>query len=431
MNKGFESPESGAMGKVWAVGALVRAVADFLSARFNPVAVQGELSGFSRAASGHCYFSLKDDAGQVRCAMFRRPADQLDFQPRDGQRVEASGKLDVYGPRGDLQLIVERLQPLGQGSLFEQFLRIKAQLESEGLFDPDRKRPLPRHPASVAVVTSLGAAALRDVATALRRRAPHVDVTIHPASVQGLQAPQEICLALEAAYTRFKRTGQGEVLLLVRGGGSLEDLWAFNDPQVVRAVALAPMPLVCGVGHETDFTLADFAADLRAPTPTAAAEICAPPRDQGLAELDYLHERLADLVIGSVDRRTQRLDYLAQRMGRPSLRLHQGAQALTTLDHRMQTSRKAFLQAARNQTRALADALPKGVARVLEMHARQLRASETVLSMLDPRNVLDRGFAYLSDANDQTIVRAAQTHAGQRITAHLADGTVDLTVNRT
>ncbi len=272
----FSDEDAPAARRVWAVGPLMRAVADTLSARFNPVAVQGELSGFSRAASGHCYFSLKDDSGQVRCAMFRRAADQLDFVPKDGQLVEARGKLDVYGPRGDLQLIVESLKTGGQGALFEQFLKLKAQLGAEGLFEASRKRPLPAQPSGIGVVTSLGAAALRDVVTALRRRVPHIPVVIYPAAVQGNLAPGELCAALRTAYAR----AECDVLLLVRGGGSLEDLWSFNDPELVRTIARSPMPVVCGVGHETDFTLADFVADLRAPTPTAAAELCAPAREQ-------------------------------------------------------------------------------------------------------------------------------------------------------
>lgn len=426
VNKGFFSPEEDAAGKIWAVGSLVRAVADVLAARFNPVAVKGELSGFSRAASGHCYFSLKDDAGQIRCAMFRRSADLLEFQPRDGQLVEARGKLDVYGPRGDLQLIVEHLQPLGQGNLFEQFLRIKAQLESEGLFDPARKRALPQHPASIAVVTSLGAAALRDVCTALRRRAPHLPVEVHPASVQGAQAPQELCRALEAAYARFRSTGEGEVLLLVRGGGSLEDLWAFNDPQVVRTLSRAPMPTVCGVGHETDFTLADFAADLRAPTPTAAAELCAPAREQRLAELNYLHERLAGCMADTVDRRAQRLDHVAQRIGRPSVRLHRCEQALSELEHRMRVSRTGTVRVAEGRAQALAERLPRAVARALDHQHRRLQTCEVSLAMLDPSAVLERGYAYLSNADGLTITRAADVHPGQRVIAHLADGALPL-----
>ncbi len=308
--------------RVWAVGPLMRAVADTVSARFNPVAVRGELSGFSRAASGHCYFSLKDDTGQVRCAMFRRSAEQLGFTPRDGQMVEARGKLDVYGARGDLQLIVEGLQLAGQGALFEQFLKLKAELEAEGLFNADRKRPLPAQPRGIGVVTSLGAAALRDVVTALRRRVPHIPVVIYPAAVQGTQAPAELCAALKTAYRRHAEGSECDVVLLVRGGGSLEDLWAFNDPTLVRTMAEAPMPVVCGVGHETDFTLADFVADLRAPTPTAAAELCAPAREQRLGELAYLRERLSEGAFRHVDEQAQRLDQITRHLGRPSERLH-------------------------------------------------------------------------------------------------------------
>ena len=209
----FSDAEAPSSTRIWAVGPLMRAVADTLAARFNPVMVRGELSGFSRAASGHCYFSLKDESGQVRCAMFRRAADQLSFAPRDGQLVEAEGKLDVYGPRGDLQLIVERLKPAGQGALFEQFLRLKAKLETEGLFDMARKRALPAQPCGIAVVTSLGAAALRDVAATLRRRVPHLPVRIYPAQVQGAQAPSEISAALQRAYADFNAGEPFNVLL--------------------------------------------------------------------------------------------------------------------------------------------------------------------------------------------------------------------------
>ena len=244
-------------GLVWAVGALMQAIADALASRFNPVAVEGEISGFSRAASGHCYFNLKDASGQIRCALFRRSADALSFAPRDGLRVQVSGKLDVYGPRGDLQLIVDRMQAAGAGQLYEEFVRLKARLEAQGLFDAERKRELPPLVRRIGVVTSLGAAALRDVATALRRRVPHIEVVLFPASVQGAQAPGEIVDALEAAYRAHgdpTSPARCDVLLLVRGGGSLEDLWSFNDERVVQAVVREPMPQECGVGHETDFT---------------------------------------------------------------------------------------------------------------------------------------------------------------------------------
>jgi exodeoxyribonuclease VII large subunit len=273
--------DSGFTPRIWAVGALCRAIADALQARFNPVAVQGEISGFTRASSGHCYFTLKDEQGQLRCAMFKRSAQMLDFTPRDGDQVELQGRLGVYEPRGELQLIVEHLRRAGQGALFEQFLRVKAKLEAQGLFAPERKRPIPARPRHIGVVTSLGAAALHDVATALQRRVPHIAVTLAPASVQGAHAPQSLINALQDLASQ----PQVDVILLVRGGGSMEDLWAFNDEALAHAIVASPIPVVCGVGHETDFTIADFCADLRAPTPTAAAELCATPQAELLGQL--------------------------------------------------------------------------------------------------------------------------------------------------
>lgn len=429
MSEPFLQPDAASADRVWAVGPLMRAIADTLSARFNPVAVRGEISGFSRAASGHCYFSLKDDTGQVRCAMFRRAADQLGFSPRDGQRVLARGKLDVYGARGDLQLIVDSLQPAGQGALFEQFLRLKAQLEGEGLFDAARKRVLPAQPRSIGVVTSLGAAALRDVVTALRRRVPHLPVLIYPAAVQGAQAPAELCAALRNAYRRHEQTGESEVLLLVRGGGSLEDLWPFNDEQVVRTVALAPMPVVCGVGHETDFTLADFVADLRAPTPTAAAELCAPTREVRLGELAYLHERMGEAACGAIDQRAQQLDRLAQRLGRPSTRAHASHQHLTGLQHRLQSGLLLASQCQHNRLQALRAALPLALQRAMNQHSRRVQQCETALGLLDPRLVLERGYAFLTDEQGLAITRTTQARPGQALRATLADGELGLTVD--
>lgn len=414
--------------RVWAVGPLVRAVADTLAARFNPVAVQGEISGFSRAASGHCYFALKDEAGQLRCAMFRRSADALEFAPRDGLRVQVRGRLDVYGPRGDLQLIVEGMTPAGQGSLYEQFLRLKAALQAEGLFEPERKRALPAHPRHVGVVTSLGAAALRDVATALRRRVPQIAVTVFPTSVQGAQAPAEIVAALDAANSHRGPRGACDLLLLVRGGGSLEDLWAFNDERVVRAVAASALPVVVGVGHETDFTLADFTADLRAPTPTAAAELCAAPRAQRLGELDYLQERLQAGVRDALDERGQHLDRLAQGLGRPSARLAQSQQRLQALQASLQGSTRLWLQRQSLHQRQLAERLPVALARGLDRRRERLARSEAALALLDPQLVLQRGYAYLTNASGQAITRTAQVRAGEALQATLSDGVLALRV---
>ncbi|MDP3584221.1 MAG: exodeoxyribonuclease VII large subunit [Thiobacillus sp.] len=430
MNEGFraEMPAGGA--RVWQVGALVRAIADTLQARFNPAAVRGEISGFSRAASGHCYFSLKDAQGQIRCAMFRRAAQGVDFNPAEGDLVEVSGRLDVYGPRGDLQLIVESLRRAGQGALFEQFLRLKAQLEAEGCFDEAHKRPLPPLPASIAVVTSLGAAALRDVATALARRVPHLPVALFPAAVQGAQAPAELCAALEAAYRQHAATGQPAVLLLVRGGGSLEDLWAFNDPAVVRAVARAPMPVVCGVGHETDFTLCDFAADLRAPTPTAAAELCAPARADLLAVLDLLEGRLQRAAHDGLDLRAQQLDRLGQRLGRPSGRLTQSQRQLQLLQGRLERLVHLGAERQRQSLQRLSERLPLGVGRQLVASRQRLDHVGQSLALLDPALVLQRGYAWLTDDAGQAITRVAQAAPGQAVRAVLADGELDLTVER-
>jgi exodeoxyribonuclease VII large subunit len=426
--EGFRAEMASAERLVWAVGPLMRAIADTLAARFNPVAVRGEVSGFSRAASGHCYFSLKDENGQVRCAMFRRSADQLTFAPRDGQVVEAQGKLDVYGPRGDLQLIVDSLKPAGQGALFEQFLRLKAQLESAGLFDADRKKELPSQPRSIGVVTSLGAAALRDVVTALRRRVPHIPVVIYPSAVQGAQAPAELCGALRTAYRRFETTGESEVLLLVRGGGSLEDLWSFNDEALVRLLAEAPMPVVCGVGHETDFTLADFVADLRAPTPTAAAEMCAPTRESRLGELAYVQERLNDGALGAIDQRAQRLDRLTQRLGRPSGRMHDNRQRLLQAQHRLQRGLGLAVQSQGNRLQSLAKALPLALGQAMLQQRQRLDRSQVALSLLDPQLVLERGYALLTDQQGEAVTKVGQAAEGQGIRARLSDGTLDLSV---
>ncbi|WP_062471502.1 exodeoxyribonuclease VII large subunit [Variovorax boronicumulans] len=411
--------------RVWAVGALCRAVADALDARFNPVSVRGEISGFSRASSGHCYFSLKDESGQLRCAMFRRAAGLLDFTPRDGDQVEVRGRLAVYEPRGDLQLVVESLRRAGQGALFEQFLQRKARLEAEGLFDPARKRALPSMPRAVGVVTSLGAAALHDVVTALRRRVPHIPVVLAPAAVQGANAPAELVRALQSLYTLEPAV---DVILLVRGGGSIEDLWAFNDETLARTIVQSPVPVISGVGHETDFTIADFCADLRAPTPTAAAELVSAPRDLWLGALDLLDERLGDALGGRLDVLGQRLDQAAARLGRPSglvarqqLRLAHHAQRL----HYAVLSRRERLAQV---PQAIATDFSTKFARSLTQRRERLERVALRLRLLDPALVLQRGYALLTDGEGRAVVSAGSLQAGDAVVARLSDGSVDLTV---
>ena len=452
MNTGFASAEPAWAPRVWQVGALTRAVAQALETRFNPVAVRGEVSGFTRAASGHCYFALKDASGQLRCAMFRRAASLLDFVPAEGDQVELRGRLSVYEPRGELQLVVESMARAGQGALFEQFLRLKARLEAEGLFEAARKRPLPEPPRGIGVVTSLGAAALRDVLHALARRVPHVPVLLAPAAVQGAGAPAELQRALQRLYRHAAELAEPSVdlILLVRGGGSIEDLWAFNDEQLARSIAASPVPVVSGVGHETDFTIADFVADLRAPTPTAAAELASAPRLQWLAAAEARHERLQRALRRRLDAEAQRIDWMAGRLGRPSaalagerLRLDRAAQrlrhalALRLERERARLSRQVerlprtappLLAAERQRLTGLAERLPVALARQCEAAQQRLARAALRLDALDPQRVLERGYAWLEDAQGRPVTQAAQTHPGQPLAATLADGKVDLRV---
>ena len=413
--------------RIWQVGALCRAIADALEARFNPVAVRGEVSGFSKAASGHCYFSLKDGDGQIRCAMFRRSAGLLDFTPKDGDSVEVLGRLDVYGPRGDLQLIVESLTRAGQGALFEQFLRLKARLEAEGMFDPARKRPLPALPRGIGLVTSTGAAALHDVVTCLTRRVSHIPVVLAPAAVQGSQAAGDLVRALNNLYA-LAAAGTIDVILLVRGGGSIEDLWAFNDELLARTIARSPVPVVSGVGHETDFTIADFVADLRAPTPTAAAELAATARTEWLSGLAQAATRLHSVAARRLDSASQHIDVAASRLGRPSARIGVQNMRLERATHRLRHAAATRLQAAQT-------ALPgrqAALAAALEVRLRRARDGldrhSLRLDLLDPKLVLQRGYALLTDLDGTAISRTSQTWTGQALHAALADGEVDLTV---
>ena len=414
--------------RIWQVGALCRAIADALEARFNPVAVRGEVSGFSRAASGHCYFSLKDGQGQIRCAMFRRAASLMDFRPRDGDMVEVQGRLGVYEQRGDLQLIVESMSRAGQGALFEQFLRLKAKLEAEGLFDTGRKRGLPSMPRGIGLVTSTGAAALHDVVTALRRRAPHVPVVLAPAAVQGAQAPAALVQALQSLY-RLAADGQLDVILLVRGGGSIEDLWAFNDEALARTIVQSPVPLVSGVGHETDFTIADFCADLRAPTPTAAAELAAEPRDAWLGALDLVQDRLRQAVERRADAAAQQLDIAANRLGRPSGRLAGQQLVLERSAQRLRYALIARLQAGHSRLDAMQGSHAQAMQRRLSRSGELLDRMQLRLELMDPRLVLQRGYALLTDSEGAAVTSVRQVRPGQALRATLADGEVEVTAH--
>jgi exodeoxyribonuclease VII large subunit len=409
------------------VSALVQAVADSLAARFATCLVRGEISGFTRAASGHCYFTLKDESGaaSLRCAMFRRAVAQMAEMPRDGWRVEVLGQLGVYEPRGELQFVVEALQRAGAGSLYEQFLRLKAKLEAEGLFDALRKRPIASHPRAVGVVTSLGAAALHDVLTALSRRAPHVRVVVYPCAVQGADAPAQIV----AALTQVAARSEVDTVLVCRGGGSLEDLWAFNDEQLVRAIVACPVPVISGVGHETDVTLVDFAADLRAPTPTAAAELCAQPAGDALEELARLERRLQLRLRGQVDRESQRLDRAVLRLSRPTQELAGRQQQLTLLMQRWRGGWPVWAMGRRHAETVMMQRMRQGVRTQLLQSQHRLGHLTARLRVLDPAQVLERGYAWLGDQTGLPLTSVRQVQPGQAVTAQLADGQIDLHVD--
>jgi exodeoxyribonuclease VII large subunit len=408
----------------WGVAALLLATSDALAARFGAVAVRGELSGLSRAASGHVYFSLKDADGAaalLRCAMFRRAASLLDFAPADGQQVELRGRLGVYEARGELQMVVEAMRRVGEGALYEEFLRRRARLAAEGLFDAARKRPLPAQPQALGVVTSLAAAALRDVITALQRRAPQVRVVIYPALVQGVEAPAALVDALATAGRR----AEVDALLLVRGGGSLEDLWAFNDERVVRAIAACPMPVVCGVGHETDVTLADLVADLRAPTPTAAAELAAPPLADLRAQLDARGERTRRAAERLLQRLAQRTDTLAARLGTPARAMAAQRQGLEARAQRLVRAPLLTLQQRHDILRRLGERAQRALRERLHTEPLRLAAAEARLQAHDPARVLKRGYAWVQTLDGRPVVSVAGLRAGQAVRATWADGTAE------
>jgi len=355
--------------EILSVGDLNRAIASSLEERFDTVWVSGEISNFKAYDSGHWYFSLKDEEGQIRCVMFRGRNGQVGFMPQSGDLVEVAANLGFYVPRGDIQLTVQSMRRAGMGGLYEAFLKLKAKLAKEGLFNAENKRTIPTHPRSIGIVTSPQAAALKDVLSTLARRAPHIPIVIYPTLVQGPDAPAGIISALKAA----EKENAVDVILLVRGGGSIEDLWAFNDEQLAYAIAQSPIPIVSGVGHETDVTIADFVADLRAPTPTGAAELAAPRRDQMLQELDAIMQALLQRVNQRVEREAQTLDQLALRLSHALPNPDRMREQITSWQKRLN---QAWLVRVENWKRD-------------QGHC------QSQLEMLNPQRTLERGYAVI------------------------------------
>ena len=448
LDTGIVSPDNGLNslnlpqnGGTITVSALARQIRQTIEQRYPLQWVSGEISGFTRASSGHWYFSLKDHEAQVRCAMFRGRNQRMNWLPKNGDAVELQGAPTLYEARGEFQIVVDQMRPAGQGALYEAFLKLKLRLEQEGLFDERHKRDLPSHPRCIGIVTSLAAAALKDVLTTLARRAPHVSVIIYPTPVQGADAPPKIVGAILQASHRK----EVDVLILCRGGGSLEDLWAFNDEQVARAIAQAPMPVVSGVGHETDFTIADFAADVRAPTPTAAAELCAPSQSALVDQLILLKKRMTRSALHHYDRlqhqlqRTQlglshsarrrleerswALDRLASRLVHPRQALSNRKQDLETLKARLQVQHpKNKITFLSRDLSHMIERRSKAWSRGLEKRHSGLQRWQQALQLLDPGQVLQRGYS-LVYAPDGALLRSPdQIQKDDRLELVLAHG---------
>jgi len=371
--------------------------------------VQAELSNFSRPASGHVYFTLKDSEASLRCVMWKTDAARIrGMALQDGLSVEVHGKITVYPPSGQYQLVVDLLRPSGEGALYAEFLRLKALLEAEGLFDSERKRALPPLPKTIGIVTSATGAALQDILNTLRRRLPLAEVILAPAAVQGADAPP----ALVTAIQRLNVVVKPDVILLARGGGSIEDLWAFNDERVVRAVAASQAPVITGVGHETDFTLVDFASDLRAPTPTAAAELATPVTSSELAgAVSDFRQRLNASLVRDVSERRMRLESL--NMG---LRYHSPMRSLQIesqhLDDLIRRSQRAMTQR-------------------LSMVSAHLKSASQRLDSLNPLGILRRGYAVVTDARDGRIIQSAnQVATGNDLMVRLAAGSLSVRVEQ-
>ena len=428
------------------LNALARSL---LEDAFPLVLVEGELGNLSRPASGHLYFTLKDARAQVRCALFKPKSQWLNFQPREGLRVLARGRLTLYEARGDYQLILDSLEEAGEGALRRAFEQLQAKLQAEGLFDEARKRALPAYIRRLGVITSPSGAAVRDVLSVLARRFPLLEVEILPVPVQGEAAAVQITSMLHRAAD----SGRYDALLLTRGGGSLEDLWAFNDEALARAIAASPVPVVSAVGHETDFTLADFAADLRAPTPSVAAELLAPDRIDLLTRLRGLQQRLQTLHLHRLRNAMQRADRAALRLGalRPqarlqamqvrqqhaSQRLHGAWRAqhdsrLARLRHALAVLRamqpQRRLDVLRDRLAVLAPRPQAAIVRRLQHDALRLRGLARSLETVSPLATVARGYAILQHADGRVVRSVGDAQTGDRIDARLADGSLQVRV---
>ncbi|GAB5606197.1 exodeoxyribonuclease VII large subunit [Sideroxyarcus sp. TK5] len=410
--------------------------------------VRGEISNFVAASSGHWYFSLKDEQAQVRCVMFRHKQQYLDFRPTNGMLVEVHALATLYEARGEFQLTLERMRPAGQGALYEAFERLKEKLSEEGLFDAARKRELPAFPRQIGIVTSPQAAALRDALRTLSNRMPSVPVVLYPTPVQGEGAARKIAQAIHAANER----AECDVLIVCRGGGSIEDLWSFNEEVVARAIAASEIPVISGVGHETDFTIADFVADLRAATPTAAAQAAVPDRQSLLHELGQQGQQLSQALMRQIERRMQQMDYLQRRLVHPAQRIQLQTDRLAALRHRMYLSQGNLMQqrawhlrslmqrlgvlvpdvtGSQHQLSTTSRRMQAAVTRQMERHADRLLALRQHLQLLDPNRVLARGYSLVRDAQGGIVSDSRRVSAGDVLDITFAQGGARVQVQET
>jgi exodeoxyribonuclease VII large subunit len=401
----FSTPNDPGISRYWSIAEVNTYLKGILEADTNlqDLWVTGEISNLSRPASGHLYFTLKDQTSSLRCVMWKNRAMQIKTALQDGQAVEAHGVLGVYEQRGQYQLYVDFMRPKGEGALFQEFQRLKTQLEFEGLFDPARKRPIPSWPTRIGIVTSPSGAAFQDMKDTLNRRYPLVKILLSPSSVQGDSAPGEICAALERLYKL-----EPDLILIGRGGGSIEDLWAFNDEKVARTLAASPVPVISGVGHETDFTITDFVADLRAPTPTAAAELAVPDQSELRLGLGESRTRLARSIQNVISDHRWKMENFSTQVARlsPQNQISNGRQRLDELDGRMDREMGTIIKTSRDQC--------------LAFQAR--------LSALNPEAILKRGYAILSVEDGSTVYQVSQANTGEKLQVRVSDGEFEVIV---
>lgn len=444
------SPETLPQRDVYSVARLNQEARELLEGGFPLLWVEGEISNLSRPASGHWYFSLKDAQAQVRCAMFRQRTSGIDFVPENGIQILVRARVSLYEGRGDFQLIIEHMEAAGDGALRRAFELLKQRLAAEGLFDPARKKPLPSLPRRIGVITSPTGAALRDILTCLRRRFPGIPVLIYPVPVQGIAAAEKIARALTLAGQR----ADCDVLILARGGGSLEDLWSFNEEVVARALYACPLPVVTGIGHEIDFTIADLVADQRAATPTAAAELVSPDRLEWLDALRQLGNRLTGYIKRSMAHAQQQLDWLGKRLQHPGQRLRNQAQRLDEFEQRLRHAQSNHGRHAKNRLTELVARLQSrspltrlrefrlmcnnhsrnlalGMTGSLAMRRTQLESLMRALDTVSPLATLGRGYALVTRLPGRELVRSArELSPGDTIEARLGQGKAHCRVDK-